>query len=176
MTSAASHWRGPDKKNSKRMCERAGKAQVLTWRVGIRPGENVSEALEAPFAPEEFKDEYREQLQAMISKKLEQAGTAAAREAAPAATHVNEDCPRLKNRTPCGPAHSIHLCQNCAKTPSFSVARSCCLSESSFPKLLISGSSVWSEWSAWSPTIFFVISRSPVRSRRVAPRNQSLEK
>ena len=54
------------------------------------------EALEAPFAPEEFKDEYREQLQAMISKNLEQAGTAAARQPAPAATPVVDILEALK--------------------------------------------------------------------------------
>jgi DNA end-binding protein Ku len=34
------------------------------------------EVLEAPFAPEEFKDVYREELQAMIAKKMSEAGTA----------------------------------------------------------------------------------------------------
>ena len=42
------------------------------------------EALEAPFAPEEFKDEYREQLQAMIARKAAQAGPALPREPAAA--------------------------------------------------------------------------------------------
>jgi hypothetical protein len=42
--------------------------------------------------------------------------------------------------------HGQKLCQNCAKTPSLCSARSCCLSESNFPKLLISSTSVWSEW------------------------------
>jgi DNA end-binding protein Ku len=32
------------------------------------------EAIEAPFAPEEFKDVYREELQAMIAKKASEAG------------------------------------------------------------------------------------------------------
>lgn len=36
------------------------------------------EAIEAPFAPEEFKDVYREELQAMISKKVSETGAAAA--------------------------------------------------------------------------------------------------
>jgi DNA end-binding protein Ku len=36
------------------------------------------EAIEAPFAPEEFKDVYREDLQAMIAKKMSEAGTAPA--------------------------------------------------------------------------------------------------
>ena len=53
------------------------------------------EALEAPFAPEEFKDEYREQLQAMIAKKVE-AGTAATREPAPAARPVVDILEALK--------------------------------------------------------------------------------
>jgi non-homologous end joining protein Ku len=44
------------------------------------------EALEAPFAPEEFKDEYRAELEAMIAKKAAQAGPAPVREPAPTAT------------------------------------------------------------------------------------------
>src|SRR5262249_39318612 len=36
------------------------------------------EAIEAPFAPEEFKDVYREELRAMIAKKMSEAGTAPA--------------------------------------------------------------------------------------------------
>ena len=36
----------------------------------------------------------------------------------------------------------FHLCGNCAKTPSVWGVGSCDLSESSFPKLLISGTSV----------------------------------
>ena len=35
-------------------------------------------AIEAPFAPEEFRDVYREELQAMITKKMSEAGTAPA--------------------------------------------------------------------------------------------------
>lgn len=54
------------------------------------------EALEAPFAPEEFKDEYREQLQAMIAKKVAQAGPAPAREPAPAPTPVVDILEALK--------------------------------------------------------------------------------
>ena len=46
------------------------------------------EALEGPFAPEELKDEYREQLEVMIAGKLEQAGTTPAGEPAPAAKPV----------------------------------------------------------------------------------------
>src|SRR5581483_5590055 len=42
------------------------------------------DAIEAPFAPEEFKDEYREELQALITKKMAQSGAAA--EARPSAT------------------------------------------------------------------------------------------
>jgi DNA end-binding protein Ku len=45
-------------------------------------------ALEAPFAPEEFKDECRAELEAMIAKKAAQAGPAPAREPAPAAKPV----------------------------------------------------------------------------------------
>ena len=36
----------------------------------------------------------------------------------------------------------FHLCGNCAKTPFVCGVGSCVLSESSFPKLLISGTSV----------------------------------
>jgi DNA end-binding protein Ku len=36
------------------------------------------EAIEAPFAPEEFKDIYREEFQAMIAKKMSEAGAAPA--------------------------------------------------------------------------------------------------
>jgi DNA end-binding protein Ku len=46
------------------------------------------EALEAPFAPEEFKDEYRAELEAMIAKKAAQAEPAPARELAPLAKPV----------------------------------------------------------------------------------------
>ena len=53
-------------------------------------------ALEGPFAPEEFKDEYREQLQAMIAKKVREAGSAPAREATPAATPVVDILEALK--------------------------------------------------------------------------------
>jgi hypothetical protein len=41
--------------------------------------------------------------------------------------------------------------------------------KSSFPILLITCTSVWSSWRPWSRRSYFVISRSPVRSRRVAP-------
>ena len=54
------------------------------------------QVLEAPFAPEEFKDEYREQLQAMIGRKLEQAGTTPAGEPAPAAKPVVDILEALK--------------------------------------------------------------------------------
>ena len=43
------------------------------------------EAIEAPFAPEEFKDVYREELQAIIAKKVSEAG-AAPKVQSPAAT------------------------------------------------------------------------------------------
>lgn len=54
------------------------------------------EALEAPFAPEEFKDEYREQLQAMIATKAAQAGPAPAGKPAPAAKPVADILEALK--------------------------------------------------------------------------------
>jgi DNA end-binding protein Ku len=54
----------------------------------VRPGEHGAkelelaktflEAIEAAFAPEEFKDIYREELQAMIAKKMFEAGSASA--------------------------------------------------------------------------------------------------
>lgn len=54
------------------------------------------EALEAPFAPEEFKDEYREQLQALIAKKAAHAGPVTAHESGPAATPVVDILEALK--------------------------------------------------------------------------------
>jgi DNA end-binding protein Ku len=46
------------------------------------------DALEAPFAPEEFKDEYRAELEAMIEKKAAQAGPARVGKPVPAARPV----------------------------------------------------------------------------------------
>jgi DNA end-binding protein Ku len=46
------------------------------------------EAIEAPFAPEEFKDVYREELQAMIAKKMTQADIAPAAQTSPEAAPV----------------------------------------------------------------------------------------
>jgi DNA end-binding protein Ku len=46
------------------------------------------EALEAPFAPEEFKDEYRAELEAMIAKKAERAAPGPASMPAPVAKPV----------------------------------------------------------------------------------------
>jgi hypothetical protein len=72
----------------------------------------------------------------------------------------------------------VQLCGNCAKTPSVWGVGSCCLSESSFPKLLILGTSVWSEWTDWSRRIFFVIigargeAFAGKESRRQTPTNQ----
>jgi DNA end-binding protein Ku len=43
------------------------------------------EAIEAPFAPEEFKDVYREELQEMIAKKMSETGAAPSAQA-PAGT------------------------------------------------------------------------------------------
>jgi DNA end-binding protein Ku len=57
------------------------------------------EALEAPFAPEEFKDEYREQLQTMIAKKAAHAGPAPAEKLAPAAKPVVDILEALKKST-----------------------------------------------------------------------------
>ncbi len=64
---------------------------------------------------------------------------------------------------------SIPLCQNCDKTLSVWTFRGCYPSESRFPKVLKSCTSVKNGWSFWSQRRFFVISRSPVQSRRVAP-------
>jgi len=61
------------------------------------------------------------------------------------------------------------LSQNCARTVVVDPSWVYCLSESSFPKLLILGTSARSEWRSWSRSILFVISRSPVQFRRVAP-------
>ena len=54
--------------------------------VGVKELElakTLLEAIEAPFAPEEFKDVYREELQAMIAKKTSGAGAAPAAQTAP---------------------------------------------------------------------------------------------
>ena len=61
------------------------------------------------------------------------------------------------------------LSQNCARTVVVDPSWVYCLSESSFPKLLILGTSARSEWRSWSRSILFVISRSPVQFRRAAP-------
>ena len=53
--------------------------RVNVERVGAKELELAKtflEAIEAPFAPEEFKDVYREELQAMIAKKRSEAGAA----------------------------------------------------------------------------------------------------
>jgi len=54
------------------------------------------EALEAPFAPEEFKDEYRAELEAMIAKKVAQTRPAPTRQPAPAAKPVVDILEALK--------------------------------------------------------------------------------
>src|SRR5271165_3570751 len=53
-------------------------------------------------------------------------------------------CEPGSNPVPHRPIGPNSLCQNCVKTPSVWGVGSCYLSESSFPKLLISGTSVWS--------------------------------
>jgi DNA end-binding protein Ku len=54
------------------------------------------DALEAPFAPEEFRDEYRVELEAMIAKKASAAVPAPARKPAPAETPVVDILEALK--------------------------------------------------------------------------------
>src|SRR5215469_7153083 len=54
------------------------------------------EAIEAPFAPEEFKDVYREELQAMIAKKRSEAGAAPALQKSAAAGPVVDILEALK--------------------------------------------------------------------------------
>jgi DNA end-binding protein Ku len=54
------------------------------------------EAIEAPFAPEEFKDVYREELQAMIAKKRSEAGAAPALQKAAATEPVVDILEALK--------------------------------------------------------------------------------
>jgi DNA end-binding protein Ku len=54
------------------------------------------EAIEAPFAPEEFKDVYREELQAMIAKKRSEAGAAPAVETPAVASPVIDILEALK--------------------------------------------------------------------------------
>jgi DNA end-binding protein Ku len=54
------------------------------------------QALEAPFAPEEFKDEYRAELEAMIATKAEYAGPPAAGKPTPATKPVVDILDALK--------------------------------------------------------------------------------
>jgi DNA end-binding protein Ku len=54
------------------------------------------EALEAPFAPEEFKDVYREELEAIIAKKVAQSDVAAASQPSVAAAPVVDILEALK--------------------------------------------------------------------------------
>src|SRR5689334_3030430 len=54
------------------------------------------EAIEAPFAPEEFKDLYREELQAMIAKKMSETGAAPAAQTPAAAGPVVDILEALK--------------------------------------------------------------------------------
>jgi DNA end-binding protein Ku len=54
------------------------------------------EAIEAPFAPEEFKDVYRQELQAMIAKKMSEAGVAPAAQTAPKTQPVVDILEALK--------------------------------------------------------------------------------
>jgi DNA end-binding protein Ku len=54
------------------------------------------EAIEAPFAPEEFKDVYREELQAMIAKKVSETGAAPAVQTPAAAVPVVDIMEALK--------------------------------------------------------------------------------
>lgn len=54
------------------------------------------EAIEAPFAPEEFQDVYREELQAMIAKKMSEMGAAPAPQAPAAGRPVVDILEALK--------------------------------------------------------------------------------
>jgi DNA end-binding protein Ku len=75
------------------------------------------EALEAPFAPEEFKDEYREQLQSMIAKKAGQAGAAPAVEPAVAAKPVEDILEALKKSIAMARKPAASETQPARKTP-----------------------------------------------------------
>ena len=55
------------------------------------------EAIEAPFAPEEFKDVYREELQAMITEKMAQADVATASQPSVSVAPVVDILEALKN-------------------------------------------------------------------------------
>jgi DNA end-binding protein Ku len=61
------------------------------------------EAIEAPFAPEEFKDVYREELQAMIAKKMFEVGTAPAAQTAATTPPVVDILEALKKSIVAGP-------------------------------------------------------------------------
>jgi len=74
-------------------------------------------ALDAPFAAEEFKDEYREQLQAMIAKKAEQAGAAPAGEPAVAVKPVVDILDVLKKSIAMARKPATSETQPARKTP-----------------------------------------------------------
>jgi non-homologous end joining protein Ku len=54
----------------------------------LEPARRFWNALEAPFAPEEFKDEYRAELEAMLARKAAQGGTSTI----PRTSCCNEAC------------------------------------------------------------------------------------
>jgi DNA end-binding protein Ku len=63
---------------------------------GTRRHRSARQAIEGPFAPEEFKDVYREELEAMIAKKVEQAEVTPASQRSVEATPVVDIMEALK--------------------------------------------------------------------------------
>jgi DNA end-binding protein Ku len=79
--------------------------------------ETFLNVLEAPFAPEEFKDEYRAELEAMIAKKAEQAATARSRQPTVAAKPVVDILEALKKSIAMATKPAASETQPARKTP-----------------------------------------------------------
>ena len=75
------------------------------------------EAIEAPFAPEEFKDVYREELQAMIAKKMSETGAAPTAQTPAAAGPVVDILEALKKSIAMARKPPVQETQPTRKTP-----------------------------------------------------------
>jgi non-homologous end joining protein Ku len=75
------------------------------------------EAIESPFAPEEFKDVYREESQAMIAKKLSEAGAAPAAQKAATTGPVVDILEALKKSIAMARKPPAQETQSARKTP-----------------------------------------------------------
>jgi DNA end-binding protein Ku len=83
------------------------------------------EALEAPFAPEEFRDEYRAALEAMIAQKAAKAGAAPAGKSAPATKPVVDILEALKKSIAMTRKPAGSETQTAGKTPGRVGRRGC---------------------------------------------------